>query len=336
MDADKDKDNRESSAPPDSASRNQSPISNQLISDQPFSIRPARARDMWALTRLTFANMTGVDRELTQLARHRLTRFLGHLLVPLYLLTAGRGFKAVRHGRIVGCAFLHVRQLSGLVFNVNVNRSERRQGIGRALMHRLEEEIEREGRRWLGLQVDNDNRPAQALYQGLGYRAYNPYFLRGTGRAITHLTSLPGVTIEQVSRRVGARLFAQYGDLERREGDAWAAAVVKADFDEGPPGGGAFWRCHFGAQEIGCAWLSGGRERAAMLLLLQPHYWGRRTATTALVRALLLEAPGQPQPADVHFGSSAHYRAAVPILKPFGFTTQEQARSLMLKRVIGD
>ncbi|HSM58457.1 MAG TPA: GNAT family N-acetyltransferase [Candidatus Sulfomarinibacteraceae bacterium] len=288
---------------------------------------------MWALTRITFANMTGVDRELTLLARTRLTRLFGHLLVPIYLLTAGRGFKAVRGERIVGCAFLHVRQLSGLVFNVNVNRSERRQGIGRALMHRLEEEIQREGRRWLGLQVDSDNHPAQALYLGLGYRPYNPYFLRSAGRAIVHQSSLPGVTIRQVSRRVGGRLFAQYADLERREGDQWAAAVVKADFNEGPPASGAFWRCHFGAQEIGCAWLGGGRERAAMLLLLQPHFWGRRSTTAALVRALLLEAPGQPQQADVHFGSSAHYRAAAPILKPFGFTTQEQARNLMLKRV---
>ena len=69
-----------------------------------FSIRPVRLWDLPTLTQMAYANMTGVDVEFTRFARHRLWRRLGHVFIPVYLLTSGRGYKAVVEGDIAGCA----------------------------------------------------------------------------------------------------------------------------------------------------------------------------------------------------------------------------------------
>jgi ribosomal protein S18 acetylase RimI-like enzyme len=64
------------------------------------------------------------------------------------------------------------------VFNVNVNRPFRRQGVGRLLMDHLEQVTREQRRRWIALQVDETNLPARHLYDKLGYRPYHPDVLR--------------------------------------------------------------------------------------------------------------------------------------------------------------
>lgn len=305
------------------------------MSELSFSIRPVRPWDVFTLTRMAYANMTDVDREFTRFARNPLLRILGYFFLPFYMLASGRGFKAVGEGQILGCAYLHLRRFSGMVFNVNVNRPHRRQGVGRALMAHVEAKVREEGRPWIGLQVDGDNEPAQSLYEGLGYRSYNSQFLRSNDRSLLQGALLPGVEVQQLRRRAGRRLWNRYADLERRKGDAWAARVVEHDYDEGPPLGGAFLRCRFGAEEAGCAWIGGDSSRPALALLFRPDFWDRRTPTLALLRALLARRTNRPQAIDVHFGSSSHFQAAHAILREFGFTPQREPRFLMLKRLEG-
>jgi GNAT superfamily N-acetyltransferase len=305
------------------------------MTERPFSILPARPWDLWALTRMTLDNMQGVDRELTKLISSPLMHAFSYLLLPVYLGTAGRGFKAVSEGRIVGCAYLHVRQLGGLVFNVNVNREVRRQGVGRALMERMEQEIRKAGRCWLGLQVDSDNQPATNLYLNLGYRFYNPYFLRTRTRSVLRRERQPAVTVRRLPRREGYRLFKHYANVEREMGDGWAAAVVKADFNDGPPSGGAFYQCRLESWEVGCVWLGGTENLPKVALMLQPDVWHDQTTTAALLHILLDHHAPYFSRADVRLGSSAHYHAALDILQPFGFEPQEEEKHLMLKEVQG-
>ena len=81
-------------------------------------------------------------------------------------------------GKIVGCAYLHLNKSSGYIFNVNVNKANRRQGIGRQLMDHLEKITKSRQRSLLALQVENNNLPAKQLYHQLGFRSYHPHFLR--------------------------------------------------------------------------------------------------------------------------------------------------------------
>ncbi|MGH2538722.1 MAG: GNAT family N-acetyltransferase, partial [Candidatus Promineifilaceae bacterium] len=141
-------------------------------------VRPVRAADLLAISRMAFANMTGVDPQFTRLVSRPIRRWLSHLTLPFYFGLAGRGFKVVRAGRIIGCAYLYLRPNSGYVFNVSVNRPYRRQGVARGLMAHLEGLIQARGRGWAALQVDWDNSPARALYAGIGYRAYHPGLFR--------------------------------------------------------------------------------------------------------------------------------------------------------------
>ena len=304
-----------------------------LMSEPVYTIEPARSWDLLTLTRMTYANMTGVDRQFTRFIRNPLIRPLGYFFVPLYLLTAGRGFKAVSNGRILGCAFLHLAQRSGMAFNVHVNRPHRRQGIGRALMEHLEIRARWAEREWLGLLVGQDNDAAQNLYRSLDYRPYNSHFLRSNNRSVMQGAPLPGVHVQRLPRREGRRLWSQYADLERREGDSWAAPVVTADFDEGPPPGGSFWRCYAASEEMGVAWMGGEATWPLIALLLRPAYWERRMPTVSLLHALLARQDVQPQTIDVYFGSSAHYEAALPFLRQYGFAPRRQANMVMLKRL---
>jgi len=305
------------------------------MTERPFSILPARPWDLWALTRITFANMQGVDRELTKLLSNPVMHAFSYLLLPIYLGTAGRGFKAVSEGRIVGCAYLHVRQMGGLVFNVNVNPEMRRQGVGQALMRRMEQEIRKAGRSWLGLQVDRDNGPATTLYLNLGYRFYNPYLLRTRTRSILRGERQPAVSARHLPRREGYRLFKHYANVEREMGDAWAAAVVKADFNDGPPADGAFYQCRLESWGVGCAWLGGTENLPKVTLMLQPEVWHDQATTAELLRLLLDHRAPNFSRADVRLGSSSHYHAALDILQPFGFEPHEEEKHLMLKE-IGD
>jgi len=285
------------------------------------------------MTRMAYANMTGVDVEFTRFARNPLLRALGYVLLPLYLLTSGRGYKAVVGHETVGCAYLHLRRLSGLAFNVHVNRPYRRQGIGRALMEHLESVTRRRGLSWLGLQVDQGNRPAQELYRSLGYRPFNSRYVYHEQGPLSIPRAAPGIILETLTRGQGRRLYRRYARVEREAGDAWAAQVVEADFDEGPPSGGHAWRCLLNQQEVGCLWLNHGRQGPVATLLLQPHHWGQTMLTFGLMRQLLKQLDAAPSRLGLHFGSSGHYRAALPIFRELSFRSHSRPRILMLKEL---
>lgn len=303
------------------------------MSDPQFTIMPVRPWDLPTLTRMAYANMTGVDREFTRSTSGPIAHALGYIALPLYLLTAGSGFKAVVGGEIVGCAYLHMRRLSGFVFNVNVNESFRRKGIGRALMEHLEREVRARGRRWVGLHLDDGNIPAQRLYEDLGYRNYHHQFLRSRDLAVLQQPDIPTVHVRPLMRYEGYRMWKQYADLERREGDVWAARVVREDFDEGPPSGGAYWACYFDSHDIGCAWLGGKNSWPVVFLLLRSAYWNRLKVAATLLRVLLHDGGDQAEAIDLHVGSSSHHEAILPLMRDFGFTERNQSRILMLKEL---
>lgn len=298
-----------------------------------YSIRPVRAWDVLTLTHMAYDNMTGVDREFTRSTQGPIAHTLGYIILPLYLLTSGRGYKAVVDGEIAGCAYLHMRRLSGFVFNVNVNKAYRRKGIGRALMEHVEREVRRMGRRWVALHLDDGNVPAQRLYESLGYRSYHHRFLRTRKSAALQQPVLPDIHVRPLTRYEGHRLWKQFGDIERREGDAWAARVVRADLDDGPPSGGAFWACYEGSQEIGCAWKGGKSNWPVVNLLLRRPYWNRRMPALTLLRALLADQDAPFEALDLHAGSSAHLRAMYALLRDFDFTPRNKSRVLMLKEL---
>lgn len=285
------------------------------------------------MTRMAYANMMGVDVEFTRFARNPLLRALGYVVLPLYLLTSGRGFKAVVGDETVGCAYLHLRRLSGLAFNVHVNRVYRRQGIGRALMEHLEGVTRARGFPWMGLQVDEGNRPAQELYRSLGYRPFHPHYVYHEQGRLTIPSAAPGIALEPLTRGGGRRLYRRYARLEREAGDAWAARVVEADYDEGPPSGGHFWRCLWNQQEVGCLWLDHGRQGPIATLLLQGQYWGQTMLTFGLLGQLLKQADAGSDRFSLYFGSSSHYRAALPIFRELDFRTRRRPRLLMLKQL---
>ena len=285
------------------------------------------------MTRMAYTNMTGADVEFTRMADNPLFRALGYLVLPLYLLTAGQGYKAVSEGQIVGCAFLHLRKASGLIFNVSVNESHRRRGIGRALMQHLEAQGRQGDVGWMGLQVDEGNTPAQRLYTDLGYRPYHPYYYHFSGRRSPFAGALSNVRLQALRGRPGRRLYMHYLHNEQRAGDSWAADVVRTDFIDGPKAGGRFWRLIIRDEEAGCAWVSNRGAGPTVLFTLQPVYWGDVASATGLLHLLFQEAPPGKARMNIYFGSSGHQQAAAPLLEAHGFTRQQRKRILMLKKL---
>jgi ribosomal protein S18 acetylase RimI-like enzyme len=61
------------------------------------------------------------------------------------------------------------------IFHVETAPTARRQGLARAAMGNLARWADRHGARRAYLQVQDDNAPAVALYQSLGFRAHHIY-----------------------------------------------------------------------------------------------------------------------------------------------------------------
>lgn len=292
-------------------------------------VKPIGWRDMLAVTRMTFDNMIGVDQYFTRMVRDPLGRWLTFATLPFYLSFSGRGFKVVVDGRIVACGFLHMRRHSGYIYNVSVSQPYRRQGIGRQLVVYLEETIARHGPAWAALQVDRGNEPAEQLYRGLGYKPYHPHFLRreispAIGRAAT-----TGVSLQALGRYPGRGLYRRYRNIERQNGDLWAAAIVD-EYDSWPENRGEYWRCRLNEREIGCAHVIQRDGQPLIRLALAPDYWGH-LATGGLAKELVDALPGRPAYVDLFLESSAHHRVAMPVLSGLGFRERRHSRTLMLK-----
>jgi ribosomal protein S18 acetylase RimI-like enzyme len=297
-----------------------------------IQIERIRVWDILAITRMVYANMIGVDVDFTELTRTPFRRALSYLFVPVYLLTAGEGFKARHEGEIAGCGYYHLRRLSGFVFNVGVAEAHRRHGIATNLMQHLELQIWQSGRRWVGLHVDRDNMPAQRLYQHLDYQPYHPYFLRSPG-ATTPWLGAGELPFEPLPRRTGSHRFRAFQRREREAGDAWAAAVVEADFGNSVPSGGRFWSVQEKGNEIASLWLgdAGGVRQA--ILALDPTYWDREDIRERIYSGILAADGNAAGALEVYLGSSAHYEAALAHWRALGFVARRRARILMLKQL---
>lgn len=299
--------------------------------DEAFgSVEAVRPRDLWRITALVFANMTGVDQQFTTMTRHWFSRLWGWIYLPFYLLTAGRGFKICQGRQVAGFAYLHLRPQSGYIFNVVVDHPFRRQGLGRTLMYFLEREIERAGRQWAVLQVDGGNAPAQTLYTQLGYRAYHPYFWQWQGG---RWPRQPVDGMARLERIRGRGLYHYFANLERKRGDAPVAAIVEAEYPIPRPIAGQEFRCVWDDDEIGYGWSIYSEEGTVLVLLLHPAVWGLSNMLSSFVQLLLDEAGGRRGVIDLHLGSSGHHDEAAAALQALGFVSRNQPRILMLKNL---
>jgi ribosomal protein S18 acetylase RimI-like enzyme len=294
-------------------------------------IKRVKVTDLLTITRMAYANMTGVDPQFTELVGNPLGRLMGYLLFPFYFGLSGEGYKAVYDGKIVGCAYLHLNKHSGYVFNVNVNRAYRRQGVGRQLMNHLEALTEAHGRHLMALQVEDSNTPAKRLYQELGYRAFHPHFLRYEGVGEVRAVE-SAVALESLNRNWGPRFFSRYQMMERREGDGWAAKAV-ADYREHEALSGKFWRCLLNGEEAGAAMQEQTDGRVSLTLALKPEFWGH-IGESGLVKQLMDKTAEERSRLDLFLSSSSHHKAAVPMFARLGFKEMVQPRLLMVK-VIG-
>ncbi|MCL4867915.1 MAG: GNAT family N-acetyltransferase [Anaerolineae bacterium] len=295
-------------------------------------IEPVRVTDLFEVTRLVFANMTGVDREFTAMTRTWWARLLGHVSIPFYLLRSGLGYKVMRGGQIAAFAFVSLRPQSGYIYNVVVHHPFRRLGLGYALMGYLEHKIQRQGKGWAALQVDADNDPAQSLYLRLGYQPYHPSFWRWEGERWPRCPVHSEVQLANVWGR-GRTLYQKYITLEQEVGDAWAAAIVRAEYPLPRPTQGQEYRCLWQGREIGYGWANGGERGTMLILLLHPDGWGHNGILPGVVQLMLDQAGARWGPIDLHLGSTGHFDAAAPLLIPLGFTPRPQRRILMLKQL---
>jgi GNAT superfamily N-acetyltransferase len=227
-----------------------------------------------------------------------------------------------------------VRAHSGYIFNVSVNKSYRRRGVARKLMTFMEQVIMARGREWSVLQVDRGNEPAERLYQQLGYRSHHPHFLRREIRPPISKALTGGMTIERLRRRPGHDLYVRYLNIERQKGDYWAASIVD-EYESRSGAAGVYWRCRLYDQEAGCARVIGREDRPLIRLALNPEYWGH-AAIGGLAKELVDVLPGRPDFIDLFLESSAHHRAAAPILNGLGFQERCRSRLLMLKPLAND
>lgn len=136
-----------------------------------------------------FKGQLGPDGEIALARMQRVARWsplLGWLYWPGWDRTGSTpGFVWVEQGRIVGNISLR-RALVGRGFfigNVAVHPNWRGRGIASALIEAALEVIATQGGRWVGLEVDADNRVARRLYERRGFQEVGStlHMLRSAG-----------------------------------------------------------------------------------------------------------------------------------------------------------
>ncbi len=301
------------------------------MSGSDYDIKTIKVTDLPALTRMTHENMVGADRQFTQMISSRSGYLISFLAMPIILFFSGTGYKAVVDQSMVGCAYLSLRKKSGLVFNVSVRLPHRRLGIGHALMEHIESVAKSRNRRWMALQVDDGNQPAQSLYAGLGYSPYHPNYYIGESNDLRWSREKDAVQIEHLTQYYGSRLFSHYIETERSAGDSWASEVI-AECIPQTAVRGSYWRCFLGKNVMGCLRMNRKSDNLKIYLALNPIYWGD-DAISELVAMALETVQESPAQVEIHLGSSLHHDKAGPLMKGLGFDTRAQSRILMLKRL---
>jgi GNAT superfamily N-acetyltransferase len=299
---------------------------------QDLAIAPVRVTDLITVTRMAHANMVGADTRFTQLVSNPIYRWTSYLTLPLYFYLAGRGYKVTHKGIIIGCAFIHIRAQSGFIFNVNVNKPYRRQGVGRHLMTHLEEVCRGEGRSWMALQVDVDNYAARKMYEGLGFQPILPHHLRWKSSQGIELPQSDDIELETLSHYKGSPMFYRYRDLER-SADIWPVSLIE-EYDSDKIGAGLYYRCLIKGEERGCVWRSIVDDRIVLRLALDPKLWGKPPAIALILALIVMQIDGQKPILDLLLASSAHYRNVAPKLKKLGFEERAQSRLLLVKALV--
>jgi ribosomal protein S18 acetylase RimI-like enzyme len=97
-------------------------------------------------------------------------------------------------GRVVGTASVrrvHTFHHGWLISNVAVHPDWQGQGIGRALMEAAVDYAGDNGAAWIVLQVRDTNRPARALYEGMGFQSIAEVVRLRKPEAVAHIDPLP-------------------------------------------------------------------------------------------------------------------------------------------------
>lgn len=297
-------------------------------------ISRVRVTDLLAITRMTRANMVNADMRFTELINNPLYRWTSYVTLPLYFLLAGQGYKVTYRGVIIGCAFLHIKAISGFVFNVNVNRPYRRRGVGRQLMRHLEAVCQQEGRRWLALQVDARNLSARSMYENLGFQAFHPFHLRWEGGGSLESSNRGQVRLRSLPGHQGATLYRQLRDMER-SADRWPSTLAE-EYDPGETWNGTFYRCLFDGDERGCAWLKRRRGHPIVKLALDPELWGKVQHVELVREILWTTRVSSYSSLDLQVASNTHYKKVAPALMEMGFRERTMSRLLMVKELPPD
>jgi len=296
---------------------------------QDLTIAPVKVTDLLTVTRMAHANMVGADTRFTQLVSNPIYRWSSYLTLPFYFYLAGRGYKATYKGVIIGCAFIHIRDQSGFIFNVNVNKPYRHMGVGQRLMTHLEKVCRSKGRNWMALQVDVHNQAARRMYEGLGFQAILPHHLRWKGKQGLDLPQSDDIQLESLPHFKGTPLFYRYLDLERNA-DLWPVSLIE-EYDSDNIAPDLFYRCLIEGEERGCVWGVNMDDRIMLRLALDPKLWGERP-TIALVTALITQLIDRHKRIlDLYLASDAHYRSIAPKLKKLGFEERSRSRLLLVK-----
>jgi ribosomal protein S18 acetylase RimI-like enzyme len=299
---------------------------------QDLAIAPVKVTDLLTVTRMAHTNMVGADSRFTQLVSNPIYRWTSYLTLPLYFFLAGRGYKATYKGVIIGCAYIHIRAQSGFIFNVNVNKPYRRQGVGQHLMSHLEKVCQGEGRGWMALQVDAHNHAARKMYERLGFRTIIPCHLRWKGNAAVEYPQSDDIELESLPHYKGTPIFHRYRDLER-SADLWPISLLE-EYNAETIVPGLFYRCLIKGEERGCVWRSDTDDRIMLRLALDPTLWGTATAIALVVALMALLVGGQKLILDLHLSSNAHYQKMAPNLINLGFEERSHSRLLLAKSVV--
>jgi GNAT superfamily N-acetyltransferase len=289
--------------------------------------------DVWWAVGREFAFLPPVDPAFAPrnlgLGRRLLLRLL---VLPLNYRRHAFGRIAARQGERVGYLFARPRGSGLNIDSLGVAAESRRQGLGRRLLAQAEAHARQEGLDYLTAILPRENRPGQAFFAALGFRAYRPEAWRLEAARIQ--ASGKGTwTLRELAAVETLPAYERWQRQAVQAGDAWAAELLLESYlRQGWRGAARHWACLIQGEEAGYLRLAGLSGRYQAYLACKPSAWKLAAQAHWLDQAVKsYAAPLQALTLELACGD--HHAASREVWQAAGFSAEARPRFLMIKKL---
>lgn len=238
---------------------------------------------------------------------------------------------AIVDGQRVGYLYARRRGDSLHVDTLGVAPGFRRQGVASALLQNACRYAQEHKLNYLTAAVTPENKPAQELFAGQGFRPHRQFRTRLTGPLPDR--EAEGFRIEELSPTETLPAFERWKTKALEIGDPWAAELVLDVYlRSGWRGAARHWACYAGDQESGYLRVAGLTGKFEAYLADDKAYWDHPGQIVWLQQALDSYS-AEVKEVILETAADRQFEVSQPVWQAAGFNIEPRPRYLLISEL---